>query len=45
MKIYVPQDMASIAVGANRVAAAIAAEAQSRNIPVTIVRNGSRGLF
>jgi len=45
MKIYVPQDMAAVAVGANRVAAAIAAEAQSRNIPVTIVRNGSRGMF
>ncbi|MFT2093814.1 formate dehydrogenase beta subunit [Acidiphilium multivorum] len=45
MKIFVPQDMAAVAVGANRVAAAIEAEARARNIPVTIVRNGSRGLF
>ncbi|HQT60499.1 MAG TPA: NADH-quinone oxidoreductase subunit NuoF [Acidiphilium sp.] len=45
MKIFVPQDMAAVAIGANRVAAAIEAEAQARNIPVTIVRNGSRGMF
>ncbi len=45
MKIFVPQDMAAVAVGANRVAAAIEAEARARNIPVTIVRNGSRGMF
>ncbi|HQT72644.1 MAG TPA: NADH-quinone oxidoreductase subunit NuoF [Acidiphilium sp.] len=45
MKVFVPQDMAAVAIGANRVAAAIEAEAQARNIPVTIVRNGSRGMF
>ncbi|MHB1303522.1 MAG: formate dehydrogenase beta subunit [Acidiphilium sp.] len=45
MKIYIPSDMAAVAVGANRVAAAIEAEARARNIPVTIVRNGSRGMF
>jgi formate dehydrogenase iron-sulfur subunit len=45
MKIFIPQDMAAVAVGANRIAAAIEAEAAARNIPLTIVRNGSRGLF
>jgi formate dehydrogenase iron-sulfur subunit len=45
MKIFVPQDMAAVAVGANRVAAAIEVEARARNVPVTITRNGSRGLF
>lgn len=45
MKIFVPQDMAAVAVGANGVAAAIEAEAKARNIPVSVVRNGSRGLF
>lgn len=45
MKIFVPRDMAAVAVGADRVAAAIEAEARARNIRVSIVRNGSRGLF
>ncbi|MDD2877183.1 MAG: NADH-quinone oxidoreductase subunit NuoF [Acidiphilium sp.] len=45
MKIFIPQDMASVAVGADRVAVAVEMEARARNIPVTIVRNGSRGLF
>ncbi|MGC9268900.1 formate dehydrogenase beta subunit [Acidiphilium sp.] len=45
MKIFIPQDMAAVALSADRVAIAIEAEARSRNIPVTIVRNGSRGMF
>jgi formate dehydrogenase iron-sulfur subunit len=45
MKLYIPRDMAAVAVGADRIAAAIAAEAQARNIPLTIIRNGSRGMF
>lgn len=45
IKIFIPQDMAAVAVGANRVASVVAAEAQSRNIDITIIRNGSRGLF
>jgi formate dehydrogenase iron-sulfur subunit len=43
--IYVPRDSAALAVGADRVARQIAAEALARNLPVRIVRNGSRGLF
>ncbi|MCW8308450.1 NADH-quinone oxidoreductase subunit NuoF [Acidiphilium sp. PA] len=45
MKLFIPQDMAAVAVGANRIAAAVEAEARARNMPLTIVRNGSRGLF
>lgn len=45
MDIFVPQDMAAIAVGANQVADAIIAEAKRRNIPVRLIRNGSRGMF
>ncbi|HET9148563.1 MAG TPA: formate dehydrogenase, partial [Acetobacteraceae bacterium] len=45
MKIFVPNDAAAVAVGADRVAKAIASEARSRNIDITIIRNGSRGMF
>ena len=45
MRIYVPQDAAALAVGADKVAAAIAREAAARGIEVTIIRNGSRGMF
>jgi formate dehydrogenase iron-sulfur subunit len=45
MRIFVPQDAASLALGANRIAKAIAAEAAARDLDVTLVRNGSRGLF
>lgn len=43
--IYVPADATALSLGAGAVANAIAAEATARNIPVHIVRNGSRGLF
>lgn len=43
--IYVPRDSAALAVGADRVARQIEAEARMRNADVRIVRNGSRGLF
>ena len=42
--VYVPRDAAAIAMDADVVAAAIAGQAGSRGIGVTIVRNGSRGL-
>lgn len=45
MRIFVPQDAGALAVGADRVAAAIAAEAQRRNVKVAIVRTGTRGMF
>ncbi|MDZ4066079.1 MAG: formate dehydrogenase, partial [Tabrizicola sp.] len=44
MKLYVPLDSAAVAVGADRIADAIAAEAASRGVEVEIIRNGSRGM-
>lgn len=44
IRIYVPRDAAALALGADRVARAMAAEAQSRNLDIVIVRNGSRGM-
>ncbi len=43
--VYVPRDSSAVSVGADAVAAAIRGEAASRNLDVTIVRNGSRGMF
>ncbi|HVB84330.1 MAG TPA: NADH-ubiquinone oxidoreductase-F iron-sulfur binding region domain-containing protein [Rhodanobacteraceae bacterium] len=43
--VYVPRDATAKALGAERVAAAISAEATRRNLAVRLVRNGSRGLF
>ena len=45
VKIYVPGDMASVALGADEVAGALAIEAAKRSLSIQIVRNGSRGLF
>lgn len=44
-RIYIPRDSAALAVGADRLAAAVAREAARRGVAVDIVRNGSRGLF
>jgi formate dehydrogenase iron-sulfur subunit len=44
-RIFVPRDVAALAVGADRVAAAIAAEAAARGLDIELVRNGSRGAF
>jgi formate dehydrogenase iron-sulfur subunit len=43
--LFVPKDSAAIAVGADEVVAAIERVAASRGLPVSIVRNGSRGLL
>ena len=43
--IYVSRDAAALAVGADAVAASIAAQARERGVEVQLVRNGSRGLF
>ena len=43
--IYVPGDSGAVACGADRVAAAITREAASRGVEISIVRNGSRGLY
>jgi len=45
VRLYLPRDAAALAVGADRVATAIEAEAKARDLPVSIVRTGSRGLF
>ncbi|QRM53338.1 NADH-quinone oxidoreductase subunit NuoF [Sinorhizobium sp. BG8] len=44
VKIYVPRDTAALALGAEKVARAIAAEIEARGLDTVIVRNGSRGM-
>ena len=44
-RIFIPRDVAALAVGANKVAAKIVAEAQARGLPIEIIRTGSRGMF
>ena len=43
--IYVPRDSSALSLGAHQVAANIQAEATKRGVDITLVRNGSRGLF
>ncbi|MGQ2903869.1 MAG: formate dehydrogenase beta subunit [Neoaquamicrobium sediminum] len=43
--IYIPGDSGALALGAEKVAKAIAAALEKRGIEATIVRNGSRGLY
>ena len=45
MRIFVPRDSVSVALGADKLAAAIADQAAARGLNVSIIRNGSRGLF
>ena len=45
ISIYIPGDSTALALGADQVAAAIAAEAKKRNADINIIRNGSRGMF
>src|ERR1700733_4532921 len=44
-RIYVPCDSSALALGADRVALAVAAEAQKRGYEVEVLRNGSRGML
>ena len=44
-RIYVPRDAAARAVGADKVAAAIAETAKQQGLAIELVRTGSRGLF
>lgn len=44
-RLFVPKDIAALALGANKVAAKISAEARARNLTVEIVRTGSRGML
>src|SRR5262245_52704553 len=43
--LFVPRDAAAIAVGADRVAAAIGTSAAAIGQPIEIVRTGSRGML
>ncbi|MBV8773341.1 MAG: formate dehydrogenase [Deltaproteobacteria bacterium] len=43
--VYIPRDSGARSLGADAVAAAIAAEAQKRGYTITILRTGSRGLY
>lgn len=45
VRVFIPQDSAARSVGAEAVAQAIAREAAARGADVTLVRNGSRGLY
>jgi formate dehydrogenase iron-sulfur subunit len=45
LRLFVPRDAAARAVGADRVAAALEAEARRLGRAIEIVRTGSRGLF
>ena len=45
VRVFVPIDAAALSVGAQQVADAVAAEAARRGLAITLVRNGSRGLF
>jgi formate dehydrogenase iron-sulfur subunit len=44
-KVFVPSDTTARSLGADAVAAAVAAEARRRGVEIEIVRNGSRGLY
>lgn len=45
IKIYVPLDSGSIALGADDVAVAVSNEIGARNLDAKLVRNGSRGMY
>jgi formate dehydrogenase iron-sulfur subunit len=45
MRIFVPRDAAAISVGADEVALAFEQAAEKRGLPISIIRNGSRGLL
>ncbi len=45
MKIYVPSDSAAKALGADAVAEAIRAEAETRGLDVKLIRTGTRGMI
>jgi formate dehydrogenase iron-sulfur subunit len=45
LRLFLPRDAGALAVGADEVAAALQAAAQSRGIALDLVRTGSRGLY
>ncbi|ACK52540.1 NADH dehydrogenase (quinone) [Methylocella silvestris BL2] len=44
-RLFIPKDAAALALGAEKVVAAIAAEAKARGLDIEIVRTGSRGML
>ncbi len=44
-KVFVPADTTACALGADAVAAAVSGQAEDRGLDITIIRNGSRGVF
>jgi formate dehydrogenase iron-sulfur subunit len=44
-RLFIPDDAASLSMGADKVAASIKTEADKRGLAIEIIRNGSRGLF
>ena len=45
IKVYVPRDSSALGLGAEAVAEAIQSEAARRNLELSLIRNGSRGLY
>ena len=45
VRVFVPRDAAALSVGAGKVAEAVLRAAARRGVGITLVRNGSRGLF
>jgi len=45
LQLYLPRDTIALALGAERVAVALLQEAARRDLPLELVRNGSRGMF
>jgi formate dehydrogenase iron-sulfur subunit len=44
-RVYVPRDTTAVSLGADEVARALSGAADARGADITLVRNGSRGLF
>jgi formate dehydrogenase iron-sulfur subunit len=45
VNIFIPRDSSAVSLGADTVANSIRTEAERRELDVTIIRNGSRGMF
>ena len=45
VKVFIPRDSTALSLGADSTAKAIQTEAEKRGVELTIIRNGSRGLF
>ncbi|MGX7741639.1 formate dehydrogenase beta subunit [Rhodopseudomonas parapalustris] len=45
LRVFIPRDSSALAIGADEVAAALLEQAHARDLPVDLVRPGSRGLY